>query len=144
MHGSDGKNAAASFRKGIANGANAWTLRDLTLCYTEDHDKLADLNTEWKRNVAMPLQELCGIMSTVPKTDGDVRMVCAHGTIWRQVCKVASKEDREFNRSIAGPDDMARPGSSCLRTMEDRQILIDQLAALDIEILVCLWSLEVL
>ena len=49
------------------------------------------MTIEWKRVIAMPLQELCGVMSMVPKTDGDVRMVCAQGAMWRNERKVASK-----------------------------------------------------
>ena len=87
------------------------------------------LNTSWIRNITFPLQELIGIQSSIPKAKGGFRMVCAQGSLWRVECKMASADERLFNSSIAGPDDTSRPSSSCLHTMEDRQILIDQLAA---------------
>lgn len=69
-------------------------------------------------------------------------MVCPQSTLWRTDCKMESSEERAFNKAIAGTDDTARPGSSCLHAMEDRQIIIDQLAACDLEVLIALWDLE--
>ena len=69
-------------------------------------------------------------------------MSCSQSTLWRMKCKLKSSEERAFNKSIAGEDDIARPGSSCLQAMEDRQIQIDQLSAYDLEALVALWDLE--
>ena len=68
-------------------------------------------------------------------------MVCSQSTLWRAGCQMESAEERAFNTSIAGIDDTARPGSSCLHAMEDRQILIAQLAACDLEVLIALWGL---
>ena len=104
-------------------------------------DRLTSLNTEWVRNITFPLQEICGTQSSIAKAKGGFCMVCAQGSNWRMVCKVAAAQERAFNTSIAGPDDSSRPDLSCLRTMEDRQILIDQLSACDMEDLVPLWDL---
>ena len=69
-------------------------------------------------------------------------MVCSQSTLWRMECKLESAEERAFNKSIAGEDDTARPESSCLHSMEDWQVLVDQLSACDLEVLVALWDLE--
>lgn len=69
-------------------------------------------------------------------------MVCSQSTLWRTDSKMESTEERAFNRSIAGKDDTARPGSSCLHAMEDRQTVIGQLYACGLEVLVALCDLE--
>ena len=69
-------------------------------------------------------------------------MVCAQGILWRVACQMASAKEGASNSSIAGLDDTSRPGSSCLHTMEDCQILIGELAACNMEVLVALWGLE--
>lgn len=70
------------------------------------------------------------------------RMVYSKSTLCRTDCKMESAEERAFNKFIAGADDTARPGSSCSHAMGDRQIVIDQLAACDLEVLIALWDLE--
>ena len=52
-------------------------------------------------------------------------MVCSQSTLWRTDCEMESTEERAFNKSIVGKHDTARPRSSCLHAMEDRQIVID-------------------
>ena len=89
----------------------------------------------------MPLQELCNVISMIPKKDADIRMVAAQGSHWRNECKVGSQEDSEWNESTAPQDDAARAGSSFLRTMEDRQRLIDLLSACGANVMVGIWDL---
>ena len=122
-------------------GGNNWTLAEMSKVRPEDVDKLGILDTEWKRQITFPLQEIIGIQSSIPKAKGGFRMVCAQGTLCRIDCKLDSFKERAFNTSIAGADDTSRPGSSCLRTMEDRMIFIYQLSVCNLEVMVALWDL---
>ena len=53
--------------------------------------------------------------------------------------RLDSRGERAWNEAIADPDDAARPGSSCLYSMEARQIFLDILRAFRFDTLEGLW-----
>ena len=86
---------------------------------------------KWKRECVQPLQFLLNIMSMIPKKEpGMVRMIASMASGWRLDVRLDTKGERAWCAAIADPDDAARPGSSCLYSMEARQIVLDILRAL--------------
>ena len=69
-------------------------------------------------------------LGMVPKKQkGELRMVASMLSGWRRETKLSAVQERAWNKKVAGKDDVGRPGSWCLRAMEDRQILLDILKA---------------
>ena len=64
-----------------------------------------------------------------------MRSVCAQSTYNRMEARCQSQEDREWSETHSHEDDTARPGSSCLRGMEERLVEIELLRTQGREVL---------
>ena len=74
------------------------------------------------------------------KQKGEFRMVASMASGWRRETKLGAVQERAWNKKVAGEDGVARPGSSCLCAMEDRQIPLDILKACGYSSLQGLWG----
>ena len=106
-------------------------LHELARVLQADLGKLGQDMAKWRSQNIQPLQFLLNVMSMIPKKDpGAVRMIAPTASGWRLAVRLDSQGERAWCSAIADTDDAARPRSSCLYSMEARQIFLAILKAL--------------
>lgn len=133
--------SAGSFRRRTAIGGDHWPLHEYAKVDKADLDRFGSQAAAWKSQFVVPMQYLMDIMSMIPKEKkGEYRMIAAMASGWRVDTKLDRNGERAWNTAVAGQDDSAKPGKCCLRVMEDRQIFLDILRSLELDMMQGFWD----
>ena len=101
---------------------------------------LGQMLSDTQFEIAQPLQVMCNILASIPKKDGDLRMVAIAATYYRLLTALDNQEIAEFELAHAHANDSAKAGASAIRAAEERALECELVAEEGLQAMAILWD----